>query len=254
MKFHHLFLFLLISFSLITCSDKDSENVSPNAPDGHYLQNVGASAVELLSDQTFKKLTIQIVYVAGFKPEGTAVNQLTAFLNNRINKPEGIFVQVSEVPAPERESYSTDDLREMENRYRTAFTQDEELSVFVFVADGNYSTDDNVLGVAYRNTSLALFGQKIHEVSGGIGQPKRSLLEATILNHEFGHILGLVNAGTPMQANHQDVAHGRHCIEETCLMYWSVETGDFVANLLGQTSPPSLDEHCQNDLRGNGGQ
>ena len=71
-------------------------------------------------------------------------------------------------------------------------------------------------------------------------------MESTVLEHEFGHLMGLVNLGTPEKITHQDVAHGNHCTDPNCLMYWEKEFS--MAGFV-----PKLDSNCLNDLRGNGG-
>lgn len=58
---------------------------------------------------------------------------------------------------------------------------------------------------------MVLFQSRIEELSGGVGQSSTSLLTSSVLGHEFGHILGLVNAGSTPQGDHQDTANGRHC-------------------------------------------
>ncbi len=65
-------------------------------------------------------------------------------------------------------------------------------------------------------------------------------------------LLGLVNTGTTPQTDHQDHAHGAHCTQTSCLMYYQVDTSNFLANLLGGTVP-SLDAACVQDLKANGG-
>ena len=73
------------------------------------------------------------------------------------------------------------------------------------------------------------------------------------MNHEFGHILGLVNNGTPVQSDHHDTANGAHCDVEDCLMYWQAETSGGLGDLVGMSSPPPLDPQCIDDLQANGG-
>jgi hypothetical protein len=72
------------------------------------------------------------------------------------------------------------------------------------------------------------------------------------LNHEFGHLFGLVDLGSPMQVNHKDAANGNHCNVNNCLMYYGAETTDILGFLL-TGNVPSLDVNCQNDIRANGG-
>ena len=75
-------------------------------------------------------------------------------------------------------------------------------------------------------------------------------LESAVLMHEFGHVLGLVNNGTPMTQNHE--GESGHCDNEDCLMFYAAETGDMLA-ILGGGSIPTLDEQCLDDLQANGG-
>ena len=125
------------------------------------------------------------------------------------------------------------------------------MAAYVIVTDGNYS-DPNVLGVAYRNTSLCLFGKKIFDNSGGVGQANRTKLLSTVAEHEFGHLLGLVDLGTAMQTDHKDLSHGNHCNVESCLMYYASETTDLLGFLI-TGNIPTLDSQCIDDLKANGG-
>ncbi len=115
-----------------------------------------------------------------------------------------------------------------------------------------------MLGVAYFNTSMAIFEEVVRDNSGDIGQPPTPVIEAASIRHEMGHVLGLVNSGTPMQGeqggpnDHHDEAHGAHCTEEGTLMYYQVETTDFIQNLQGGEVPP-LDPLGIEDLQANGG-
>ncbi|MFV8358041.1 membrane metalloprotease, partial [Flavobacterium sp. XS1P32] len=123
-------------------------------------------------------------------------------------------------------------------------------------ADGKSSKDTDtsvILGTAYRNTSFVIYEQTVHGLSDSAFEPNRSLLETTVITHEFGHILGLTNLGTTLQSNHEDTEHPKHCIEKTCLMFWSAEIGGGIGNMVSSGSAPQLDAQCIADLRANGG-
>jgi hypothetical protein len=137
----------------------------------------------------------------------------------------------------------------IEKANRSAFTSNDEIAVYILYTNGEY-TDNNVLGVAYRNTSAALFGKKIRDNSGGLGQASRTKLEATVLEHEVAHLLGLVDIGTKMQSPHK--ANGNHCSNQNCLMYYASETTDVLGFLL-TGNIPALDANCLADLKANGG-
>ncbi|WP_152425088.1 peptidase [Nafulsella turpanensis] len=256
------FLSLFLLLGLITACTKDEvlekdpqpeEQPKEEDESSYHLQAVGQSAAELLTQEEFEALQVNLVYVEGYAPTAQTLENLEAFLQERLHKPQGIHISKTAISSPGLAPYSIADIQQVEKDFRTGFNKDKTLAVFVFVTDGSYSENENVLGVAYRNTSLALFGSKMQQYSGGVGQPSQSLLETTVMNHEFGHIMGLVNVGTPPQTDHQDTAHGKHCDVDGCLMYWTAETGDVVSNLVGLSKAPSLDPQCIADLQAKGG-
>lgn len=246
----------MLLLGLFSCADDSQEPAPEEIPlddPAYHSQAVGKSAADLLQDTDFTSLRIDLVYVEGFEPTSSTLNNIKTFLESRLHKPQGITIAKTAITSPNLAPYSVADIQQVESNFRSLYNQDKSLAVFMFVADGDFSENENVLGVAYRNTSVALFGSKVKQYSGGIGQPSQSLLETTIAHHEFGHIMGLVNAGAPLQTDHQDEAHGRHCDVESCLMFWSVETGDVISNLVGASQPPALDSQCLADLQALGG-
>ncbi len=208
-----------------------------------------------LSEKTFDKLSIEIQSMSGFEPTAETVTNLKTFLQQRLNKSGGITISMSTAPTQGLASYSISDIKSIENAHRITKTSGKTLTAYILFLDGDYSANEGnakVLGVAYGNSSMAIFEKTIRDYSGGVTQPPVKTLESTVILHEIGHILGLVNNGTPMQTTHQDATHGRHCTDQNCLMYYAAETSDIIANIAGGTVP-SLDANCLNDLRSNGG-
>ena len=213
---------------------------------------MGASADDLLASSKYTAVKIEVQYMTGFQPDAGALNHMQSVLSGLVNKPSGISIVTREIPASSNTVLSVNDVIEIEKNNRTAFTSGSELAIYVLYTNGNY-TENNVLGVAYRNTSVVLFGKKIQDNSGGIGQPSRTKLVATVADHEIGHLLGLVDIGSPMQTNHKDVAHGNHCNNTSCIMYYASETSDILGFLI-TGNIPSFDANCLADLHANGGQ
>jgi hypothetical protein len=190
--------------------------------------------------------------VEGFRPHDEGLRLLEDFLIQRLNKPGGIEIRVGEpLPIEPQGVYSAEDVRSLEAEHRTMYTDGTTLVAYFLFLDGEYDVNANVLGIAYYNTSMAVFAEKIDDNTGGVFQASRADVEGTVAKHEFGHILGLVNNGSEMQRNHQDEENGPHCENENCLMYYAVRTVDFISQLFEEL--PELDDDCVDDLQANGG-
>ena len=216
----------------------------------------GSSANDLLSDATFKSMVVEIVYVEGFEPTATAVNDFISFLNARTNKSQGISVVKRAIPSPGKATYSIEDIRAIEDANRTRYNTANQIAVWVYFTDGSSSSDSEnnfIIGTAYRNTSIVIFEKTVQSLTNTPFKPSRSLVESTVVNHEFGHILGLTNLGTTMQNDHEDKEHPKHCIEKTCLMFWQTESSSGMMNMLSGGTAPKLDAQCLADLKANGG-
>lgn len=247
------FLTLFFAASLLVgCSKSDTSYVNnPNAPDYLHNRPVGASAKELLSSSQYSSLKIEVQYMTGFQPDAPALDHLQTTLAAIINKPAGITIVTKEISSSASQALSVNDIINIERNNRTAFTNGSQLAVYILYTNGNY-TDPNVLGIAYKNTSAVLFGKKINDNSGGLGQANRTKLVATVSEHEIGHLLGLVDLGSPMQTGHKDVSNGSHCNNSNCLMYYASETTDILGFLI-TGNIPAFDANCRADLRANGG-
>ena len=241
---------VFLMLGLNSCKKSDTITGLP-AINNENNKNVGVSANDLLSATKYSSVKIEIQYMPGFQPDAAAVNNLVAFVNSLINKPGGVTVIQTQIASAGKTVLSLTDIATIEKNNRTVYTSGSQLGVYFLYTDGNYS-DGNVLGLAFRNTSMSLLGKTIHDNSGGIGQASRTKVVSTVLEHEFAHILGLVNIGSPMQTNHQDGAHGHHCNNTSCLMYYTSETTD-VLGILITGNIPTLDANCKTDLTANGG-
>jgi predicted Zn-dependent protease len=91
-----------------------------------------------------------------------------------------------------------------------------------YMADGQKQKD--VLGVSIGDSGvLAMFKPVIESTDLPLFPGISRFVEQSTLVHEFGHAVGLVNNGIPMAQPHQDTAHGAHCTNDKCVMYWAVE-------------------------------
>lgn len=255
-----LSIFLLLTY----CDDQitdpgDDEPSDPGAGNGEtngeisfHRDGPGDSARDFLTDNDFSDLYIEVQYMEGYEPDADLEEKLEDFLSEYIHKDQ-ITIDVTSISSQGRESYTSEEVRDLEEEYRTAYNDEDDdvLNAYLLLLDGEFENRD-VLGIAYWNTSIALFQKRIEDISGGLRGPSQDVVERTVAKHELGHILGLVDNGTPMQNDHKDEGRGAHCDDDECLMYYAM-TRDFLSDFLIGGSVPDFDEFCQEDLEANGG-
>ena len=218
-------------------------------------RSVGVSSYDILNGKKYKAINLEICYVLKHQLPDSVITDAVNFLNRYCYKPGGIYV--SQVQLPQQGGGLTvDNLITIEKIYRTKYEKTgidgvDTLGLFVLVTDGDY-VEKNVLGIAYKNTSVAIFDGIITAHADTFTHPTRSSVLSAVMKHEMGHLLGLVNSGSEMQVGHQDAGHGKHCNNELCMMHYKVQTTDVVAMLNGGYIP-ALDANCEADLRANGG-
>jgi hypothetical protein len=237
---------LLMLVALFSCRKDTVPATNTNAD----KQAVGQSANQLLSANTYTILNLEIQYAPGMKPQDQSVANLVNFLNTYLNKPAGINVTQKQVGSAGAATVTTQDIANFEEKNRSIYTTGNTISIWVYFADADFSTT-GVAAVAFWNTSICVFEKTIQANTGGVNQASRVKVESGALMHEMGHLLGLVNTGTPMVKPHEDTGHKGHCINTACLMYYGIQTSGLMNSL--NNSVPGLDVDCVGDLRGNGG-
>jgi hypothetical protein len=249
-----LLILLLVTLATVSCKNDDDANAED--PKAENRRGLGTSAEELLSDDIYTSLTVEFVYSNGFRPQQRTFDTFRPFLERLLNKPDGISFVETVIERPGGAPYSTQEIRDIEDEYRTRYTEGDNIAVFVFFADGGATTDTNTsvtLGTAYQNTSMVVYQETLQNLNGTSNGPDLFLLEATTLRHEFGHILGLVNIlDDDIHTLHEDPDNNRHCIVEDCLMYFeSTVPGNIPVPMKGDI--PVLDPLCLADLQAKGG-
>jgi hypothetical protein len=237
-------LSIFIVTVLLICACKKDKKIEPEKQINGFL-----------SERPYEKMIVEVAYATGMQPAQQCLDNVKVFLTNLMNKPQGIEFNQREINASTSSAYSLEQLQDLEKQNRSVFNKGKVAAVYIFFAGGDYDQNggnSKVLGIAYGSSSIVMFEKTIRGLSGGLTQPSTASVETSVLEHEFGHLLGLVNNGIMMNTAHQDEAHGKHCDNSKCLMYYASETSDVIANLLG-TGVPSLDDNCLSDLRSGGG-
>lgn len=246
---------VISGLGLSTCTDSPTSTENEEEESFSHVQNPGVSANHFLADSNYLHLILEVDYMPGYAPNAKALDSLKAFFEQRLNKASVTIKQPTEIPSGGQNQYSATDIRDIEADERSTFTSGDTLASYMVIVDGKYSEQD-LLGIAYYNTSNGFFGPSYEEASSGLGSPSRYQIEAISFRHEFGHLWGLVNipnSGTEMQTPHQDTQNGNHCDNNQCLMYYASQRTQLIANQISGDAITPLDANCKADLEANGG-
>ncbi len=249
-------LSLLVLFILLSGCSKDDPTSDNGIDKSANLKSLGTSGKELLDDDKFTSIRVEVTYVTGYEPSPTTLSNLKSFLQQRTHKPEGITILTRAVPSSDKAPFSINEIAEIEKEVRTTYNVGNEISVFIYFADGSNENDTSskkVVGSAYRNTSMVIYAATVNSISGRVNGPDKVTVESTVIHHEFGHLFGLVNLGAPLQTAHEDDTSKGHCDVDGCLMNANVQFGVDLIDMVDDNNIPHFDDKCLRDLQAIGG-
>jgi len=257
-----LILFLALAISCSKNSD-DNETIPVAIDKTANLKATGDSANEILSNNTFDKLQIEIAYVQGFRPTSTAMTNFVSFLKQHSFK-QDIELIYKELPSPNENKLTLDEIVDLEVENRTIYNDGTTLAIYIYFADVPSEDDEEeenlvTLGAVYLNTSMVIYEDTIRTLASKSFLVSESDIETATLNHEFGHLLGLVDLGSTPVNDHEDVDAENHCNVEGCLMRAELQFGGSMKKMLenraskGIADAPGLGAECILDLQANGG-
>lgn len=253
---------LLITVALVQCSKDDP--ITEPTPDFKALNLLatGASANDILANDTYSDMVIEAVYNPGFRPTAAAVSEFVSFLEERTFKTD-ISVVYREIPSEGVETYSIQQAADLEADVRTLYNEDDTIAIYIYFSDASSEGDDPqndlvTLGASYRNTSMIIYEKTIKSLAAQSSEITEADIESATLMHEFGHLFGLVDLGTPQVNQHQDLLAPNHCDVADCLMQAEIQFGGGMMGMLQSLSAkgspaPALDPECILDLQANGG-
>lgn len=208
---------------------------------------VGEAAGALLRSSVYSTLHLEIQFAPGMRPQARSIDNLVSFLKTYLDKPGGITVGYQEVDSIRKAKINTQDAARFSDKHRVTYTKGQQITLYLYFSEAQF-TSFGVGGIAFRNTSILILPKTIRANSSekSVGSLVRA--ETGVLLHEAGHLLGLVNHGTPMVTPHQDIAHKFHCNNRNCLMYYAMEGSGLMKATA--SAVPGLDAACIKDLKG----
>ncbi len=253
--------FVLLTIACAACgsSGGGDDDGSPDAATG----NAG------VFDPSFTKVTIEIDYETGQEPfTGATIGFGDTFDLSKANL-DRVFSGTKQLTIPSElssmedvgtiddEELTVPDILAIADAHRDSFDSTTEKTYYVVFVSGHFADDsgvqNGVLGVSIGDTGvIAMFKDVIRSTDVPALPNVVRFVEQSTLIHELGHAIGLVDNGVAMVTGHKDAAHGAHCDNDKCVMYYLNEGASDAAMFVQQrvTSGSSIlfDDHCLADV------
>lgn len=242
-------------------SNNSSNNSSNNATNNTPINNTPAltnAQIFALADP-YSKLILEVDFVDGFAPSDIDAD-MVGHLSGLVDKPDGIQIVRDQAIASlgQDHVWTFDEIKTLFASHLSLELAANETRIHVIFVDGGYTGDtaeSTILGLAW-GTNVVMFEQNIlNSCAKPILNGKLcGYTEQAIWLHEIGHVIGLVNNGAPLTAEHQDPDHGHHCSNPDCIMYWAYEGTALVEALRGKLDANEeatifeFDSDCMADL------
>jgi hypothetical protein len=236
----------------------------------------GQSTQELVTDipalfSTVSQIDVEVFYEPCAVPyEGTTQNgfsywsileaNISVLFESRALIPD-VYVprsvkEMKLLSKQSRSSWTAQDIWDLAESVVTGYSSSPKAEFYIFFVKGYLSeegkNESSVIGASLTNTPIIVVFKDV-VISTGASSSLVKYVEQTTLVHEFGHAMGFVNNGVPQSTNHQDTAHGHHCLNNDCVMYWlnegSADLISFVQKYMTTGDPVMFGPECLNDAK-----
>ena len=240
---------LLLALLASACVDADTKQ---NNGKGGGSAAIPASYIRA---EPHSRLVFELDTIEGVTPRTASMDYAAERLGAVLEKPGGLEWTADETIASRGADHvwTFDELQTLADETFNLEVEADTAVIHVIYVDGSYE-DENVLGVAWANRHLVMFSGTLENSCDRplVGESLCEVAESTVLLHELGHVVGLVDNGVDMVEPHADEEHGAHDESDECVMYWAYE-GVGVIDVLASRltgSSPELDfgPNCKADL------
>jgi hypothetical protein len=208
----------------------------------------GGLTMACLTD-SHDKMVLEIDYEVGYKPETSSTDLLKQRIGEVCSFSKGISLEFTETDFADVGTWSADDVREQGWANKQADPINGKTLRWQLIFPAETNDDDNVLGVAVDASTIAIFGESVDGAAGFLNRPSAEEVENSVIVHEAGHLLGLVNLVYTSPADHEASDKPGHSNNEDSVMYWAIESVT-VANFLSGDLPNEFDQDDKDDLAG----
>lgn len=236
---------------------QDLDSVTPDAVTAARTSYPGQFAADLLRGTHFTSIRIEVDHPVSRPPDPGALALLEQRFAQRCDKPGGVVAVVDDaIPDDDFPDVSTvDDLDDLVATWRDEWPDvgTGVQAIYVLYVKGLSDLGggaEEVVGLSWHGGTMAVFTDVVDDDTSAFVTAAE--VEGSVLVHEGGHLLGLVNAGVPMVVGHEDPDHEAHDADEDCVMYWLLQV-PVVAPNLGDPDFAVFDARCAEDVEAFGG-
>ncbi|MEA3137800.1 MAG: hypothetical protein QOJ26_847 [Thermoplasmata archaeon] len=225
----------------------------------------GPGPKDFVSDDQYTKWVIEVDTVQGQDPPAGVLDFLKGRLVGAVSKPDGVEIRIDETLPARGGTWSQKDVLDYSDAHFQTATSGKTAALHLMFVDGAYE-QSNVLGVTFSRATgsgrvvetgpVVIFSNSIRSNCGPICASGTTPAFRSVLVHEFGHAMGLVNSGIDMVKPHEASTcnnapdHG-HSSNTQSVMNCSVETNGIFSLL--NTPPTEYDGDDHADLCNAGG-
>ena len=228
-----------------TGKNEETKNTSEAITRVNDFGSVGSLNHQYLQASPFSKLILEIDYANSTPPDQNAVDTFVSTIKQYVNKPGDIIQAGNNSFTSQKETYTSSDLLDLAQKHRTNYSAGDTVTLYILFINGSFAQNGNALGVALNSSMFVIFKDKINQATTAL--VFASEIEQAVLNHELGHLLGLVNINYKSGLDHEDANNLYHSNNKESVMFWAVEDIS-VANLLRGGPPYQFDSADKYDL------
>ena len=216
-----------------------------------FNELTGTEPTDYLTDDQYSTWLIEVDYMTGHRPDTDSLALLESRLSE-IARKDTIDIRIDDALSGSDRSWNINTLLDLKRQHQDFETGGDTVVTWVAYLDGNWHTDDNerrTLGVALSDYETIGILHNTLQSSDFLFVSEEDV-ENTVLVHEFGHIIGLVDNGIPMVNPHSD--GGSHSDNRNSVMWAGVENAlDY--QLFNGDPPTTFDADDKRDICADGG-
>lgn len=200
---------------------------------------VGSYAAFYLRPDESAQILVDVHSQSGAEPRSATLDHLVSVLGQVSGK--SVAASRSAVGGG-GQRWTAQAIRDLADSVSPAQSRERSVLTLLYLR-GEFADSEKVVGVAVRSDVAAVFGDKVAEAAGVLGNP--AAVEDAVSMHEVGHILGLVDL--VLETGRQDPEHPGHSPNRESVMYYAVES-TLIGTILEGGPPRDFDRADLDDL------